>query len=371
MDQQMEPFHQRTGADEPFHQRTGADEPFHQRTGADEPFHQRTGADEPLWEPTLHDVFLARQRIAPFLRPTPLLQPPALARALGCEVYLKCENLQPTGAFKVRGGINLVAAELAAGRLGGAGIVAASTGNHGQSLAYAGHLFHVPVTIFAPEDGNPVKRTAIEALGATVRAIGRDFDEAREACETFARASGARYVHSMNEPLLVAGVATAYLEALEEVPDADYLIVPIGGGSGASGAGLVAAAIAPETHVMGVQAEGAPAVARSFRSGRLEMTEQVQTEAEGLATRVAFELPVRVLRRYLDDVLLVSDAEMLSAMRLLAETAHVVAEHAGAAATAAALQLRERLAGRKVILAVTGGNATAAQLAAALGSTAE
>lgn len=327
---------------------------------------QTTGDGGPLWEPALHDVVLARRRIAPYLEPTPLLRPPALGRALGCDAYLKCENLQPIGAFKVRGGVNLVAAEHESGRLGAGGIAAASTGNHGQSIAFAARLFGLPATIFAPRDANPLKVAAMRALGAEVRLEGHDFDAAREACEAYARTTGARYVHSMNEPLLIAGVATAYLEALLAVPAAAAILVPIGGGSGAAGAAIVARALHPSMRVIGVQAEGAPVVYRSFRSGRLETTAAVTTRAEGLATRVAFELPLRLLRKHLDDIILVTDDELLDAMRLLLETAHVVAEEAGAASTAAALKLRAELAGQKIILPISGGNATAAQLLDAL-----
>jgi threonine dehydratase len=319
-----------------------------------------------LWEPTIHDVLLAQRRIAPHLQPTPLLKPAALERILGCDAYVKCENLQPVGAFKVRGGVNLVAALSEQGRLGPAGLATASTGNHGQSIAYAARLFGLTATIFAPRRANPLKVAAMEALGAQVRLEGEDFDAAREACEAFVRTSGARYVHSMNEPLLIAGVATAYLEALLAVPDADVIIVPIGGGSGACGAAIVARALNPTLRVIGVQAEGAPAVYRSFQSGRLEQTIAADTRAEGLATRVAFELPLRILRKNLDEIVLIRDEEMLRAMRLLLETTHLVAEEAGAAATAAALKLRAELAGRRVVLPITGGNATAAQLAAAL-----
>lgn len=329
---------------------------------------QTTGDGRPLWEPTMHDVVLARRRIAPYLEPTPLLRPPALARALGCDAYLKCENLQPTGAFKVRGGVNLVAAEHEGSNLGAGGITAASTGNHGQSIAFAARLFDLKATIFAPRDANPLKVSAMRALGAEVRLEGHDFDAAREACEAYAWTMQARYVHSMNEPLLIAGVATAYLEALLAVPDAAAILVPIGGGSGAAGAAIVARALHPSMRVIGVQAEGAPAMYRSFRSGRLESTEAAATRAEGLATRVAFELPLRLLRKHLDDIVLVSDDELLSAMCLLLETAHVVAEEAGAASTAAALKLRGELAGQKVILPISGGNATAAQLLDALTS---
>ena len=310
--------------------------------------------------PELADVYRARRRIAPYLKPTPLIRPAALGRVMDAEVHLKLENLQPIGAFKVRGGINLVSAELPA--LAGRRLLAASTGNHGQSIAYAARQFGLGATIYAPEGANALKVDSMRALGAEVVLTGRDFDAAREACEAAAEASGDRYVHSMEEPLLIAGVATAYLEAIEEVPDADLLIVPIGGGSGASGAGLVAKSINPKIRVVGVQAEGAPAVYRSFRSGRVESTERIDTRAEGLATRQAFGLPVAMIRQYLDDIVLVSDAEMEDAMRLLMETAHVVAEMAGAASLAAARRLGVQ--GQRVILPVSGGNATREQLAA-------
>ncbi|MEW6047618.1 MAG: threonine/serine dehydratase [Bacillota bacterium] len=313
--------------------------------------------------PGLNDVYLARRRIAPYLRPTPLFRSGPLGRVLGCEAWVKCENLQPVGAFKVRGGINLAAAEYP--QLRGRGLAAASTGNHGQSVAYAARTFDLSATIFAPLGSNPLKVAAMQALGADVRLTGRDFDEAREACERFAADTGARYVHSMNEPLLIAGVATAYLEALEEVPDADLILVPIGGGSGAAGASLVAKALNPRIRVVGVQAEGAPAVYRSFHSRRLESTPKADTIAEGLATRVAFELPLSILWRHLDDVVLVSDAELQAAMRLLLETTHLVAEAAGAAPVAAARRYPELVRDRRVILPITGGNATIDQILAA------
>jgi len=312
--------------------------------------------------PTLGDVLLARRRIAPYLAPTPLVQPSGLARRLGVTLYLKLENLQPIGAFKVRGGVNLVAAERDS--LAGRRLYAASTGNHGQSIAYAAHLFGLPAVIYAPEGANPLKVDAMRALGADVVLTGRDFDAAREACEATAAQEGGRYVHAMNEPLLVTGVATLYLEALEQVPDIDTVVVPVGGGSGVSAAGLVAKSINPAIRVIGIQAEGAPAFYRSFRSGRLESTEAVQTAAEGLATRQAFELPLAMARRYVDDMILVSDADMHDAMRLLLETTHVVAEMAGAAPVAAVLRNPDAFRGRRVLAPVSGGNATLQQLEA-------
>ncbi len=316
--------------------------------------------------PTVQDVLAAARRIRPFLPPTPLLPSAALSALLDAEVYVKCENLQPTGAFKVRGGINLLAAEAHDLQSRGAGIAAASTGNHGQSMAYAAAQFGIAATIFAPDGANPIKVAAMRALGADVRLTGRDFDAAREACETHAAAAGARYVHSMNEPLLVAGVGTAALEALLERPESDWLFVPVGGGSGAAGACLVASALCPDCRVVGVQAEGAPAVWRSFRERRMVSTERAETIAEGLSTRVAFDLPLTILWRHLHDLVLVSDADMLSAMALYLEKTHLLAEAAGAAPLAAALRLRQRLRGSRVVLMLSGGNATLAQVGAAL-----
>lgn len=313
-----------------------------------------------LWDPTITDVYRARAVVSRFLRPTPLLKPAALGEALGCEAWLKCENLQPIGAFKVRGGLNLVSRLTAEERE--RGVITASTGNHGQSIAFAARAFGVKAVIAAPQGANPYKVEAMRRLGAEVVLRGKDFDEAREWVEEEAQRRGYRYVHSMNEPLLIAGVATAYLEILEEVPDLDYIIVPIGGGSGASGACIVAKSLNPAIRVIGVQAERAPAVYQSWKQGRLVETPDCDTFAEGLATRVAFELPFRILRRHLDDMVLVSEEEMKAAVVLLLETAHQLAEGAGAAATAAALKMRDQLAGKRVALMLSGGNITVERL---------
>lgn len=313
--------------------------------------------------PTIDDVREARTFIAAHLPlPTPLLASEALSRTLGLHVRLKLESLLPTSAFKVRGGVNLVGRDPTAR----AGIMGASTGNHGQSLAWAGRLFGVPVTIFCPVGSNPIKVASMRALGATVVEHGSDYDEARIECERRAAASGARYVHSGNEPYLIAGVATATLEVLEAWSDVDVLIVPIGGGSGASGVTVAAKALAPRVQVVGVQSEGAPAAYLSWRDGRLTTTAVVRTFADGLATRTAFVLPQRILREHLDDFVLVSDDELRRAMRALLLDAHVVAEGAGAAATAGAWKLRDRLRGQRVALWVSGANATDGSLAEAL-----
>lgn len=310
--------------------------------------------------PTLADVFAARARLRPHLSPTPLIAAPALSEALGLEVRLKLETLQPIGAFKVRGGVNLIGAIQEGAEPRPGGFVTASTGNHGQSIAYAARLFGFPAIIYAPTDCNPIKAAAIRRLGAELVLVGRDFDEAREAAETAARERGFRYIHPSDEPLLIAGVATASLEALEAWPEADAIVVPLGGGSGACGACVAGKTIKPGLRVIAVQAAGAPAFYNSWRSGQLERTERADTFAEGLATRVAFQLPLAYLRQQLDDVALVSDGELRQAMVALLRHAHLLAEAAGAASTAAVTQpaRRAQLAGQRVILMVSGANET-------------
>ena len=313
-------------------------------------------------EPSFADVLAARDFLRPYLAPTPLIHRDAVSSALGLDVWLKCENLLPTAAFKVRGGLNLIGRDPTART----GVMGASTGNHGQSLAYAGGVFGVPVTIFVPKGANPLKLAAMRASGATIVEHGSDYDDAREECERRAAASGMRYVHSGNEPYLVAGVATAALEVLTERTDIDVFIVPVGGGSGASGAALVAKTMRPDITVIGVQAEGAPAAYRAWRDHAPRTTERAATFAEGLATRTSFDLPQRMLAALLDDFVLVSDDELYSAMRLLLIEGHIVAEAAGAASIAAARRMTERLAGKQVVCWISGGNATADSLQRAL-----
>jgi len=313
--------------------------------------------------PVYTDVLRARRAIAPYLAPTPLRNYPALDRQLDARVLVKHENLQPTGAFKVRGGVNLVS-RLSEGERA-AGVVSASTGNHGQSIAYAARLFGVKARVVVPEGANPLKVEAMRDFGADVIFYGADFDEARGHCERLARETGARYVHSANEPLLVAGVATHTLEIFEEEPETEVVYVPVGGGSGAAGACLVARAVSPRARVIGVQAEKAPAAHNSWRARRL-LEDRMETEAEGLATRVAFELTQSMLWEMLDDFVLVTEEEIRQAVRLYAETARTLAEGAGAAALAGALKTRSEHAGRTVALILSGGNATVEQLRRAL-----
>ncbi|PYS84731.1 MAG: threonine ammonia-lyase [Acidobacteria bacterium] len=306
--------------------------------------------------PTFKDIVAAREFISPYLPKTPLVRVAKLSEELGCDYYVKLENLLPTGAFKVRGGVNLVGNEVssASGRVT---LVSASTGNHGQSIAFAGRLFGARVIIYAPtENVNEAKMQAMRDLGAEVRLQGRDFDEARLECERIARTEGFRYVHSANEPMLIAGVGAIGLEIFEDLPDVDVIIAPAGGGSCASGNCIVANKLNPRVRVIAAQSEAAPAMWHAWRNRTLDPYPTMQTEHEGLGTRVPFELTNKILWELLDDFVLVTDKEINEAIVVLARHAKQVAEGAGAASLAAAIKLRDRLRGKKVVGILTGGN---------------
>jgi len=324
-----------------------------------------TALEQDTWTvPTFADVLEARRTIATHLRPPALHSYAGLGELLGADLFVKHENHLPTGAFKVRGGVNLVAHLEEGDRR--RGLIAASTGNHGQSVAYAARLFGVRAIVCVPKGANPAKVRSMHALGAEIVEHGHDFDDAREHCEQLVAEHGYRYVHSGNEPLLIAGVGTHTLEILEEQPQLDAVIVPIGGGSGAAGACIVAKTVRPECEVIGVQAEAAPAAFHSWRT-RTVAEDRTATAAEGLATRVGFELPQRILWEWLDDFVLVGEEEIREATRLMIEHTRNLVEGAGAAPLAAALKLREQLAGRRVALICSGGNITVEQLRELLG----
>jgi threonine dehydratase len=309
--------------------------------------------------PGLSDVLAARKRIAPYLQPTPLYRYPALDALTGARLWVKHENHQPIGAFKVRGGINLIS-QLSPGDRS-RGVISASTGNHGQSVAYAASLFGVHAVICVPEQANPVKVESMRALGAEVIFHGRDFDEAREHCEKLAVEHGYRYIHSANEPALIAGVATYTLEILEAQPDTEVIVVPVGGGSGLAGASIVTSAVSPSIEVIGVQSEAAPAAHLSWRARAL-VEDATATIAEGLATRTAFELTQRILWTLVDDFVLVSEKDLVQATRLMIEKTRNLVEPAGAASFAAVLAAPGRFADRTVAIVCSGGNISPEQL---------
>jgi threonine dehydratase len=313
-------------------------------------------------EPPIYaDILAAEPVVHRHIRPTPLYEWPALSRLLGCRFFLKHENHTPTTAFKARGGINLVA------RLPDEhkhrGILGCTTGNHGQSLAYAARLFGVRCVLVVPRGANPDKLAAMRELGAELVEHGRDFDEARDHCEAIREREGLRYVHSADEPDLIAGVGTYALEIFDALPAPDVIFVPVGLGSGICGTALVAAERSPATRVIGVQSEGAPAVTLSWRAGRPVETPEAKTFAEGVATRRPAALTLAIMRRHVHDMVLVSDEAIRAAIVLLLRLTHNLAEGAGAAALAAALQVREQLAGQTVVGVLSGGNLDLRELA--------
>ena len=313
-----------------------------------------------LTPPTLNDIYLARERIAPHMPRTALLRHPLLDAETGLTIWVKHENHNPTGAFKVRGGLNLVAAMSPEERA--RGIVTASTGNHGQSIALASRIHGVRATVFVPAGNNPDKNAAIRAFGAVLEEGGKDFDEARERCERRAADTGARYVHSADEPLLIAGVGTYALEVFEDLPNADVVFVPLGGGSGACGLITVRNALGAKAKIIGVGAVNADAVYRSWKGPERVVGASANTFAEGVATRVSFDLPFSIYKEHLDDFVLLSEQELADGVRLALRATHNLTEGAGSASLAAAYKLRDQLAGQRVVCIMSGGNLDMAKL---------
>lgn len=314
-----------------------------------------------LSEPTIQDVLDARRQISSHIHRTPLRRVAGLCESLDADIWVKHENMQVLGAFKVRGGVNLVSRTSDAERA--RGFITASTGNHGQSIAYASQAFGANCTIVVPVGANPVKMTSMRQLGATVLEHGSYFDVAREYAETLAREEGMRYVHPANEPMLLAGVGTYTLEIHEDLGDIDYIIVPIGAGSGACSASVVTKAVSPDTKVIGVQSAAAPAVQLSWAKGSGGTVDaEMGTAAEGLATAAAYQYPVDMLRKYLSDFVLVTEEAIERAIITFLRTTRTLVEHAGAASLAAAELLKDKLRGKRVVLVASGGNLSVEQI---------
>ena len=307
---------------------------------------------------SLDNIRNAREIVYRTLTPTPLLDYPLLNAELGARLFLKHENHLPTGAFKVRGGLNFMHHFAAAKTHHG--VITATRGNHGQSVALAASLYSIPATIVVPFGNNPEKNAAMRAYGARLIEYGRDFDEAREEVARLAEAENLRFIHSANEPHLINGVGTYALEIIERLQargeQADAVFVPIGMGSGVCGVITAFRALSPETKIYGVQSEAAPSHYLSWKAGKPVSTETADTFADGVATRFTAELTLEIILNGVDEIVLVSDDEIREAIRLLWRTTHNLVEGAGAAATAATVKLRERLKGQTVVNVISGGN---------------
>ncbi|HCS47732.1 MAG: threonine ammonia-lyase [Candidatus Aminicenantes bacterium RBG_19FT_COMBO_58_17] len=303
--------------------------------------------------PSYQDILKAREIIQTYLPRTPLYSYPQLNDLLGTKVYIKHENHLPTVSFKVRGGINLMHNLKPEERK--RGVVTASTGNHALSIATAGRLFDVSVTIVMPENANPVKVAAVRSLGPEIIFHGRIFEQSKDHASALAAERGARFIHPANEPYLIAGVASYTAEILEDCPDLDVIIVPVGGGSGAAGCCLAKAELKPSVQVIGVQAEKAPAAYLSWKTKSI-VTDKMETAAEGLQTQMGYELTQEILQKHLADFILVSEEEMSAAILTYLQLVRNISEEAGASPLAAALKIKDRLQGKTVALILSGSN---------------
>ena len=300
----------------------------------------------------------AREIIRPHLRPTPLRNYPSLDRLIGAQVFLKHENHNPTGTFKIRGGLNLMH-HLA--QEGVSGVVSYSTGNHGTSVAAGAKRFGLEAVIVVPENSNPLKVQAIRDAGAELIEYGADFEEAGRRTAELVEERGLYFVHPSNEPHIINGVATGFLEIVEEVPDLEVLLLPLGGGSEVAAACGVLKKIKPKLELIAVQAEASPAAYLSWKAGRVVEAPNT-TFAGGVATGTAYETPFTLYKDALADFVLLSEEELYEGMALAAHHTRNLTEGAGSACLRAAFKIRKKLAGKKVALQVSGGNASGAEL---------
>ena len=314
------------------------------------------------WPISLDDVRTARTRIASYMPVSPLYTYPLLDEWIGHDIHLsvKHENFNPTNSFKVRNGLAFMAALDPAVR--SRGVVAATRGNHGLGLAYAGRIHGVQCTICVPLGNNPDKNAGMRALGARLIEEGRDYDESVLVANRIVEETGATLAHSTNNAHILTGAATMSLEMIEQAPDLDAVVIAVGGGSQAVGALTVARTLKPSLKVYGVQATGASASHDSYHAGRMLTTDSANTFADGLATRSAYELTFPALREGLAGFITVTDAEIAESLRVLLRTTHSLVEGAGATGLAGAHKLREQLAGQRVGVVVSGGNIDAATL---------
>jgi threonine dehydratase len=321
-------------------------------------------SDTPPTPVNIDDVLAAREVISPYLNATPLLENPVLSARVGTATFVKLENVQSIGAFKIRGAINLLATMDKKQRA--KGIVTATRGNYGAALAQACGMFGSRCTVFVPEGNSPDKNLCVEALGGEIIVQGHDFDAAWDASVRHAWKIGAVSIHPAKRAELVAGQGTVALEMLEQSEHSlDVIFVPVGGGSLAAGTTTVIKAMSPATAVIAVQAENAPAFHHAWHTNDYAPMVATKTIADGLATRVPVRYTLSMMKE-LDNFVLVSEEEVCAAIRCYAQTIHQLAEGGGAAPLAAALQMKDQLVGKRIGLILSGGNIDSASLQQAM-----
>lgn len=315
-----------------------------------------------VWPITFDDVLAARERLRPCLAPSPLRTYPVLDAFVGHDirVFVKHENLNHTNSFKIRNALSFMTALAPDERR--RGVVAASKGNHGLGLAYAGALLGAPVTICVPVDNNPEKNAAIRGYGATLIERGTDYDDSATVAARMVEEQGLVLAHSTNDAHVIAGAATITLELIEQAPEIDAMVIAVGGGSQAVGAMTVLRERRPTVGVTAVQAAGASAAHDSWHAGTPRTTDTALTFADGLATRAAYAMTFPALLEGLKEFVTVTDAEIASALRLLLSTTHTLVEGAAAAGLAALLARRDHFAGQRVGIVLSGGNIDAETL---------
>jgi threonine dehydratase len=310
-------------------------------------------------------TLMARALINKYLNRTNLICYSELSRLIGCEAFVKHENHNPTGSFKIRGALNffhhMSREELETG------ILVATRGNHGLAMAWAGQWFHVPCTVVVPENNNPELNRIIESYGAELIVHGEDFYDAQSYCDELVDSAGYYYVQQGNEPEILNGIATMGLEILEDLPDADTIICPIGGGAGCASLLKTARAIKPSIEIIGVEPANAPSFYTSWQRKEIVTLDEAHTIADGLAARTVFHLPYVILRDTINDVVLLSEDEILEGVRMALTATHNLAEAAGAVSLIAAWKIRDRLAGKKVVMIMSGGNLNMDHLKKAFG----
>jgi threonine dehydratase len=318
---------------------------------------------------TFADILRARARIASYVRRTPLVASTWLSDLSGGSVALKLESLQLANSFKSRGAYNAVIARLERAGDAPARLVTASAGNHGRALASAAETFRLPLVVFTPADAPATKLAAIRRHGAELRAVGRDYDDAERMAKACAKETGAEFISPYNDADVIAGAATVAVELFEDAPGLDMLVVPIGGGGLISGIAVVANAIAPLCQVVGVEAEVSCAFQTSVRAGRMVEIVAGTSIADGLGGNSDPEtITFGFIQRLVDRIVTVSEDDLASAIAGLVEFEHLVAEGAGAAATAAVVGRRIEVGGRRAAVIVSGSNIDRARLAAVLRS---